>query len=183
VDQAERISHLCRLSLALSVLLLASVIALGADTSLTDDALLNALQGKWDMQGTVMGKPVRYRAEGRRVLEGGFLRLHLVDVATPPRYEAMVFLGYDPKAKDYIAHWLDRFGAGGARVVATGSRDGERIILVYPYPEGAFRNTFTWYPASSSWTLLLEAQQSDQQWSTFASYTLVRPSRVRNPQR
>lgn len=75
MDQAKRISHLCRLSLALSVLLLASVIALDADTSLSDDALLNAPQGKWDMRGTVMGKPVRYRAEGQRVLDGGFLRV------------------------------------------------------------------------------------------------------------
>jgi len=182
VDQAKRISQLCRSSLALCGLLLTSVIAVGADTPLSDDALLNALRGQWEMQGTVMGKPVRYWAQGQRVLDGGFLRLHLVDVVSPPKYEAMIFPGYDPKAKDYIAHWLDRFGAGGARVVGTGSRDGERLVFVYPYPEGAFRNTFTWYPASNSWTLLLEAQQSDQHWATFASYTLVRPSRSRHSQ-
>ena len=91
----------------------------------------------------------------------------------------MVFLGYDPKAKDHVAHWLDRFGAAGPRVVATGSRDGDRVILVFPYAEGAFRNIFTCYPASGTWTLLIEAQQSNQHWETLAGYALVRSVRNR----
>jgi hypothetical protein len=33
-----------------------------------------------------------------------------------------VYIGFDAKANDYIAHWLDRFGAPGARVVARGER-------------------------------------------------------------
>jgi hypothetical protein len=136
------------------------------------DALLDALKGKWDMSGTVMGEPVRYRAEGKRVLQGGFLCLHMIDVSSPPQYEASVFIGYDAKAKDFVAHWLDGFGAAGARVVGIGSHDGNRILIHYPYASGHFRNTFTWSAPTRSWTLLIESQERDGKWGTFASYTL-----------
>ena len=76
-----RVRGFCRSILALPVLVFATFSAVPADTPLSDDALLNALQGRWDMQGTVMGRAVRYRADGRRVLQGGFVRLHLIDAA------------------------------------------------------------------------------------------------------
>jgi hypothetical protein len=141
----------------------------------SDDAYLDGLQGNWIMEGTLGGKPVRYEADGQRILHGGFLKLHMIDVAsTPPPYEAEVFIGFDGKAHDYIAHWLDRFGAAGARVVARGERQDQQLVLNFPYAEGAFRDTFTWLPESKSWTLLLESQRADGTWSTFASYTLTR---------
>jgi len=139
-----------------------------------DDGYLDNLQGAWLMQGTLSGKPVHYIADGQRVLSGGFLRLHMVDIDAPPQYEAELFIGFDPKTNDFIAHWLDRFGAAGARVVASGTRQGERLVLNFPYAEGAFRDTFLWQPASASWTLLLESQRTDGTWGTFASYTLTR---------
>lgn len=151
----------------------------GAETSQgapprREDVLLDALQGVWNMTGTVMGEAVRYRAEGTRTLQGGFLRLHMIDVASPPQYEAAVYVGYDRKAGDYIAHWLDNFGAAGARVVGTGSRQEDRIVITYPYAGGAFRNTFAWNAGNRSWTLLIESQQSDGHWTTFANYALIR---------
>ena len=126
------------------------------------------------MSGTLDGKPVRYRADGQRVLQGGFIELHMIDAASPPRYEADVYIGFDPKAHDYVAHWLDRFGAAGARVVAQGKRVGEQLLLTFPYADGPFRDTFTWQPSTKSWTLLLESQAADASWPTFASYTLTR---------
>lgn len=49
-----------------------------------DDAYLDELKGDWDMSGTLLGKPVRYQARGERVLQGGFLRLHMVDASGVP---------------------------------------------------------------------------------------------------
>ena len=138
-----------------------------------DDAYLDNLQGSWLMDGSMGGKPVHYLADGQRVLSGGFLKLHMVDVASPPQYEAELFIGFDSKANDFVAHWLDRFGAAGARVVASGTRQGQRLVLNFPYAEGAFRDTFLWRPASTSWTLLLESQRADGSWGSFASYTLT----------
>jgi hypothetical protein len=139
-----------------------------------DETFLDRLQGRWVMTGTLGGKPVRYRADGQRVLQGRFLRLHMIDAASPPQYEADVFIGFDPNAHDYIAHWLDRFGAAGSRVVAQGKRSGEQLVIAFPYADGAFRDTFIWRPATESWSLLLESQATDGTWSTFASYTLTR---------
>jgi hypothetical protein len=46
------------------------------------------------------------------------------DLSRPSKYQADVYLGFDAKAGDYIAHWLDQFGAAGARVVASGGLRG-----------------------------------------------------------
>jgi hypothetical protein len=160
---------------ATAALAAASVATRAADSAVTpDEAYLDALSGAWVMAGTIGGKPVRYRADGVRVLQGGFLRLHMIDMAAPPGYEADVYIGYDAKAHDFVAHWMDRFGAAGARVVARGERQGEKLVLTFPYAEGAFRDTFVWFSASDSWTLLLEAQGGNGAWSKFASYTLTR---------
>ncbi|MGP8034764.1 MAG: hypothetical protein ACLPQ6_11585 [Steroidobacteraceae bacterium] len=138
------------------------------------DAYLGLLAGSWDFTGTLLGKPVRYRGAGRWVLANGWLRLSLLDVARPPAYRAEVYLGFDAKAGDYIAHWLDQFGAAGARVVATGKRAGQKLVLLFPYPEGAFRDTFELSQDGSGGSLLIESQDKDGHWSTFASYTLTR---------
>jgi hypothetical protein len=142
-----------------------------------DNAYLDGLQGKWDMTGSMLGKPVKYHAQGERVLQGGFLRLHMIDTGTAPTYEADLFLGYDARAKDYIGHWLDRFGAAGARVVASGTRNGETLVIQFPYAEGAFKNTFTFDPKSHTWTLVIDSQAAGGAWSNFATYTLVHPKK------
>jgi hypothetical protein len=145
------------------------------------DVFLAQLAGSWDFAGTLGGKPVRYRGKGRWVLQHGWLRLNLTDV-NAGGYEASVYLGFDAKADDYVAHWLDRFGAAGARVVATGRREGRTLVLLFPYPEGAFRDTLTLAADGKAGALLIEAQQKDGSWSTFASYTLRRLGNAPDPQ-
>jgi hypothetical protein len=137
-------------------------------------AWLAQLAGLWDMRGTVQGTPAHYRAAGRWVLADGWLELHLTERAGAAGYEARVFIGYDAKAQQYIAHWLDRFGAAGARVVATGERHADTLELDFPYAEGAFRDTLTLAADGNSGTLLLESQAPDGAWSTFARYRLRR---------
>jgi hypothetical protein len=152
-----------------------------APTPAPPDAFLAQLAGRWELAGSVRGKPAHYRAEGRWELQHGWLRLAMIDTARPPAYQADLYLGFDPQAGDYIAHWLDQFGAAGARVVATGQRDGQTLVLLFPYPEGAFRDTLSLAPGGGRGTLLLESQQKDGSWSTFASYTLTRAREARHP--
>lgn len=73
--------------------------------------LLAALDGDWMMVGDVLGEPVRYRLTVKPILAQTFTELHMTDVQEPPEYEARVFLGYDEKSGQVIAHWLDVFGA------------------------------------------------------------------------
>ena len=166
----------CALPAALVVSM--SVLSLRADSAPpappAADAFLAQLVGEWDMSGTLKGKPVRYRGEGRWVLKNSWLCLTMTDSASPPGYEASVYLGYDRKAGDYIAHWLDQFGAPGARVVASGKRDGRTLVLLFPYAEGAFRDTLSLAANGASGSLLLESQNKHGGWSTFASYRLTR---------
>ncbi len=138
------------------------------------DPFLAQLAGHWALVGQVLGKPVVYRGEATWVLSGGWLRLALLDRARPPGYQADVFLGFDANAGDYVAHWLDQFGAAGARVVATGHRDGLTLVLLFPYEGSPFRDTLTLSTDGKNASLLLEAQKPDGSWSTFASYTLTR---------
>jgi hypothetical protein len=152
---------------------LASTPATDSEKS-ASEAYLDALQGHWIMSGTVRNRAVRYEASGQRVLQGGFLRLHLIDAGSPAQYEADVYIGFDPKAREYVAHWLDRFGAAGARVVGRGERQGERLTVTFPYADGDFRDTFIRQAASDSWSVLLESQSTDGKWATFASYALTR---------
>lgn len=167
----------CTREILCAVVLLSMMAADGlagtADAPSADNAYLDALQGDWDMSGTLLGKPVKYRAHGERVLQGGFLRLHMIDAAAAPSYEADLFLGYDAHADDYIGHWLDRFGAAGARVVASGKRQGATLIIQFPYAAGTFKDTFVYEAKSDSWTLLIESQGPDGHWSNFAQYALM----------
>ena len=171
-----------KLALIVSVMVLAPVLSIEAiceplksgSAPSTDAQYLDALAGRWEMSGTLGGKVVHYNAQGDWVLQHAFLRLHMEDANTPPQYEADVYLGYDAKADDYVVHWLDRFGAAGARVVADGKRKGDRLIVIFPYAEGAFRDTFTLHKEERTWDLLLESQETDGSWTTFAQYVLSR---------
>lgn len=137
------------------------------------DAFLAQLAGPWQLVGTVRGKPVTARGEGRWVLKDSWLCFTLIDRARPG-YRAQIYLGSDPKAGDYVVHWLDQFGAAGARVAGSGKREGQQLVLNIPYAEGAFRDTLTLTADGRSATLLLESQEKDGHWSTFASYRMQR---------
>jgi hypothetical protein len=146
----------------------------GQSSAEADSAFLEKLLGKWDMTGTMGSKELHYHAVGERVLQGGFLRLHMIDADPDPRYEADAFIGVDKQRHDFIVHWLDRFGAAGARVVGAGKRKGTQLVVLFPYATGTFRDAFTFMPETGTWSFLLESRKPDGSWSTFATYTLVR---------
>jgi uncharacterized protein (DUF302 family) len=157
------------LPLALSVTLVAP---LGAQTTspAAMDSLLDHLVGHWIMTGTVRGRPATYTLEARRVLRGRFVELHMTDVAQPPAYEAMVFVGVDGAGPRYIAHWLDNFGAAYSIPPATGEARGDTVVLDFPYPDGAFRDTFAYDGSTDEWDFRLDAADSTGVWHLFARY-------------
>jgi hypothetical protein len=120
------------------------------------DSLLGRLVGHWHMSGTVQGEKGESHLAAERVLQGKFVRLHMTDLGQPSQYEAMVFLGVDSATSRVVAHWIDVFGAGPSATLGYGTADGNRLVLDFAYPDGPFRDTFTFDPATGRWRFLLE---------------------------
>ena len=156
----------------LGALSLVLAVPLSAQTTRTAsmEALLEHLVGQWRMTGSVRGRPATYTLDATRVLQNRFVELHMVDVNQPPAYEARVFIGVDSINGQYIAHWLDRFGAAYSIPHATGTARGDTLVLTFPYPSGTFRDTFVYDARADSWYFRLEAADSAADWRLFAEY-------------
>jgi hypothetical protein len=138
------------------------------------DPLLDDLAGRWNLEREIRGGHERNAVDAQWVLGHQFLQLHMVDVARPPRYEALMTIGFDPDAGRYVAHWCDTWG-GRFSAIGQGKRDGNSIEFEFAFRDGPFFNTFTWDPASRQWTCLLENVGKDGKRAFFARDFLRRP--------
>jgi len=134
------------------------------------DSLLDRFVGRWAMRGTVRGRPASYTLDAARTIRGKFVELHMRDVHVPPAYEARVFIGVDSAGVRYVAHWLDNFGAAYSIPPATGTARGDTLELDFPYPDGAFHDTFIYQRPSDAWTMRLESADGAGGWKLFAEY-------------
>jgi hypothetical protein len=135
------------------------------------DLFLQHLLGDWTIARKIRGTVLTNTLTAEWVLQHHFVRLHMKDVAEPPMYEALVLMGYDASADRYVAHWCDTFGAQYAGV-GYGKRTGNSIDFVFRYPDGPFHNTFSWDPATRTWTFLMEAEGKDGTRRFFAEDTV-----------
>jgi hypothetical protein len=159
--------------LALAGFLIAGSAAAQESTPAQMDSLLGRLVGRWQMTGTVRNRPATYALSGTRVLQGHFVELHMVDVRRPPAYEARVFLGVDSAKGEFIAHWLDNFGAAYSIPHATGTASGDTVRLAFPYADGPFRDMFVYRRRAGTWYFRLESQDTSGTWSLFAEYEVT----------
>jgi hypothetical protein len=149
---------------------LAASAPLAAQTPAATDSLLERFVGQWAMAGTVRGRPATYALDVTRVLQGKYVELHMTDVHLPPGYEARAFLGADTAGTGVIAHWLDNFGAAYSVPTATGAARGDTLVLNFPYPTGAFRDSFVYDRARDRWDMRLERADGNGGWTLFAQY-------------
>ena len=136
--------------------------------------LLRALDGRWVMNGDVMGEPVTYSLVAGPTLQGRFTELHMTDVQDPPQYEARVFIGVAPDDGTVIAHWMDSFGAKFSVPHGTGAIKGDSVEFTIAYADGPFRDTLTYDQEAGAWTLVIEALQPGGAWRHFARYDIRR---------
>ena len=159
--------------------LLAAMLAIAGaasaqSSSAEKDSLLQLLVGDWSMTGDVRGKPVEYRMDARRTLNGRYVEMHMIDVARPPAYEARVFLGVDPNQNRYIVHWLDSSGAAYSIPHGLGTANGDTIRFEFRYADGPFRDQFAFDRRSHEWRFRLESGDSTGVWRSFADYRVKR---------
>ena len=143
-----------RIATALFALVVSFVAHAGPPPPL-DDPFLDNLVGKWRIERRIDGTFVVNSLEAKWVLQHHFLQLHMKDVANPPKYEAIVLIGYDGLAERYVAHWMDVYG-GAYSGKGVGRREANTIEFEFPYPDGPFYNTFFWQPNEKGWRMLLE---------------------------
>ena len=168
-----------RILLSLALLLASIAPALRADEKANNraafqDEFLDKLVGHWNLTRKVRGTTEENKVEAEWVLEHQFLRLHMKDVASPPKYEAEVYIGFDKAGNRYVAHWMDTFG-GGFSSMGFGVREGNSLPLIFEDADGTVRNTFTYDPASQSRTSLIVQKAKGGDWKTFAEDRLKRP--------
>ena len=139
------------------------------------DEFLDKLAGQWNLTRTVRGTTKENKVDAEWVLDHQFLRVHMKDVASPPKYEADVYIGYDKTRNRYVAHWMDTYG-GGFSAMGFGVRDGNSLPLIFEDADGTLRNTFTYDPATQTWTsLIVQKSKAGREWKTFAEDSLKRP--------
>ena len=134
------------------------------------DELLDNLTGEWKLTRKIRGRLVENSVNVDWVLNHQFLELHYLDVATPPQYEAMAFIGFDHKMSRYVLHWLDVFGGRASGVIGYGTLDeaAHSIYFTFNNPDGSqFMNAYAFDPATKNWTSVMR-QKSKGPWSLFA---------------
>jgi hypothetical protein len=133
------------------------------------DPFLDNLVGDWHIDRKFgSGRVAENTVHAEWVLNHQFVELHYRDVAVPPKYEAMVFIGYDKSEQRYVCHWIDNFG-GQFSGLAYGKigNDKRAVEFTFNYKDGPFTNKFSFDPATKTWTSLMR-QQENGTWKVFA---------------
>ena len=159
------------------LLLLGSAVAAESDPARGEfrDTFLDNLVGDWHVERKFgNGRMVENTVHVEWVLNHQFIELHYRDVATPPKYEAMVFIGYDTGEQRYVCHWIDNFG-GQFSALGHGKIDNEKraIEFTFDYRDGPLTNKFSFDPATKTWISLMR-QQEKGEWKLFAEDKFTR---------
>ncbi len=125
--------------------------------------LLDHLAGDWILKGTIGGKQTTHDVEARWVLRHEYLRIHEVSREKngkgEPAYEAIVMIGWDAKAHEYVCLWLDSTSGDGlaSGVMGRGKESGDAIPFVFAIsPSESLHTTFTYKHASDSWQWIID---------------------------
>jgi hypothetical protein len=142
--------------------------------------LLDHLAGQWVLHGTIDGKQTTHDVQAEWVLKREYLRLHEVsrekDAKGDPAYEAIVFISWEPKTREYICLWLDSTAGGGlsAQGLAHGKESRDSVPLLFTIsPSSLLHTTFVYDRSADSWRWLID-DESNGKTERFADVKLSR---------
>lgn len=143
-------------------------------------ALLNHLAGTWILRGTIAGKPTTHDVQAEWVLNHEYLELHEIsrekNAAGSPAYEAIIYIGWDAKAQQYVCLWLDSTSGDGlsSGIIARASLAGESIPFLFTLsPSDQIHTTFSYDKAADAWQWLIDNVDNGRT-QHFANVTLAR---------
>ena len=144
------------------------------------DSLLDHLIGHWVLRGPMAGSQVVHDVTFRWVLNSEYVEMHEVSrertTSGTPAYEAIVYLGRDPRTHEYAALWLDNtaYGAFDPAGVGHGVAAGDSIPFVFvDSPTSRFHNTFVYDRKSDTWAWHMDNDSAGVR-RAFARVTLTR---------
>jgi hypothetical protein len=143
-----------------------------------NDPLLDKLIGDWNVERKFgNGRTAKNRVHAEWVLQHQFVELHYRDVAEPPKYEAIVLIGYDNIGKHYLCHWTDNFG-GDYSTDGFAARDEASNVMEFKFEfhDGQLTNRFEFDPQSGRWTSTIR-QIEKGEWKLFCQDTFARTTR------
>ena len=169
-------------------LLLLLVVALTARAQAPapwQDDLVDHLAGSWKMSGTISRQGAHHDVHAAWILNHQFLRIEERTASDAPagehRYDAVWFLGFDTVSSTYVLHLMDIFGGRFSETIGRGKRDHNTLRFEFAYPDGLFRSTYEWNPATRQWRWRMEQQDAKGGWSPSADLDLVRVSASARP--
>ncbi len=145
---------------------------------------VRALEGCWQGEGLVMGKPVAIALTARPITEGVMFLVEAQSHAKfdpSDRYAAhLIFGGWGapPKTGEAVAisgFWIDSFG-GDFTAPGVGSAVADGFDVAYAYPDATFINRWRRTPEHLSWTIVAKTGSAPE--AAFARYDLKRISCV-----
>lgn len=143
----------------------------GQDSPASD--LFGSMEGCWQVDGVVQGKPARNLAKVSPRLGGRYslLELHGLDPADP--YDAAIIMAPDEKPGSIVGYWLDSFG-GAFSTSGRGRVEKDGMAIDFVYPDATFINQFS--PEGEGWRWSIINRSSSGSESLFARYTMMRTS-------
>ena len=167
---------------ALVLLLVSLAPSLGEESSAPDktldDRLLEKLIGDWKVTRTMgSGRIAHNVVRAEWILHHQFVQLHYRDPASPPKYEAIVLIGYDSVGKRYICHWADNFGgAYSTDGFAPREAGSDAMEFKFVFHDGELTNRYAFDPQSNTWTSTIR-QVEKGEWKLFCEDKFVRAVR------
>jgi len=128
------------------------------------DELLDRFQGAWVLQGTIAGEETAHDVSADWVINHQYLRIHEVsrekNSKGEPRYEAMVFIGWDQATSRYFAIWLDVWGGFSKATVGYAPRGGDEIRFLFNDGKTDFHTTFLYNRKADTWEWRMDNEES-----------------------
>ena len=151
------------------LLFLAAVPLAAAPPPALKDRFLDNFVGDWSVVRKMgNGRTIESSVRGEWVLRHQFIQLHYGAGEKEPEYEALVFIGFDETAKNYVCHSVDVFG-GRYSGLGRGKLDPNLLGIEFRFDskKGSLTNRVGFDPETKIWTSLIR-QEENGQWKTLA---------------
>ena len=127
------------------------------------DQLLDHFAGTWVLRGTIAGKETTHDVSADWVLGHQYMRIHEVsrekDSHGQPAYDAMVFVGWDQSAAEYVCIWLDTYGGMNATSMGRAKRAENLIHFTFQDKNSVFHTQFIYHPDARNWEWRLDSEE------------------------